>query len=115
MIEQFTLDAAKERTNNINSWVQASPQRYAVEYYSSFDAFIEKLSSNVDQANSAVQSDANSQNIKLRAQLTYAAAIFRDCKYSLVSRGRLQELGIHNMYREAYEVARPAQYVENLA
>lgn len=114
MIEQFTLEQARERTNNINSWVQAAPQRYAAEYYGSFNEFIEKLSSNVTEANAAVQDDENAQNIKLRAQLTYAAAIFRDCKYSLVNRGRLQELGIHNMYREAYEVARPVAYVEDL-
>ena len=114
MIEQFTPDQARERTNNINSWVQAAPQLYAAEYYGSFNEFIEKLSSNVTAANAAVQPEDEKQNLKLRAQLNYAAAIFRDCKYSLVSRGRLQELGIHNMYREAYEVARPAAYVEDL-
>ena len=106
MIEQFLPAEASERFTDINAWVQAAPQRYAVEYYSSFDAFVNHLKSLVSAANGAVQSDTTRQASIQRAKLMYAAAIYRDCKYSLMHRGRMQELGIHNMYREAYEVGR---------
>lgn len=112
MIEQFQADQATERIGNINGWVQAVPQKYAAESYASFDAFVSQLQSNVAAANAAVQDPAAKQNPLLRAQLNYAAAIYRDCKYSLMHRGRLQELGIHNMFREAYEVGRFAKLSE---
>ena len=104
MIEQFLPAEAEQRFTDINAWVQASPQRYAAEYYSSFTAFVDHLKSLVTTANAAVQADATRQSRIERAKLMYAAAIYRDCKYSLMHRGRLQELGINNMYREAYEV-----------
>jgi hypothetical protein len=104
MIEQFLPGEATERFVAINAWVQAAPQRYAVEYYSSFDAFVSHLKGLVTTANAAVQADATKQARIERARLMYAAAIYRDCKYSLMHRGRLQELGINNMYRETYEV-----------
>lgn len=109
MIEQFLPSEATERLTDINAWVQAAPQRYAVEYYSSFDAFVNHLKSLVSAANAAVQSDTTRQSSIQRAKLMYAAAVYRDCKYSLMHRGRMQELGIHNMYREAYEVGRFAK------
>ena len=109
MIEQFTLVKAEARTTQINGWVQNAPQLYAVEYYSSFDAFVEHLKSNVVSANAAVQTDTTRQDSIERAKLMYAAAVYRDCKYSLMHRGRLQELGINNMFREAYEVGRFAK------
>lgn len=109
MIEQFLPAEAAERLTNINAWVQAAPQRYAVEYYSSFTDFVDHLKSLVTTANAAVQTDATRQDSIERAKLMYTAAIYRDCKYSLMHRGRLQELGINNMYREAYEVGRFAK------
>jgi len=109
MIEQFLPEEASERLTDINAWVQAAPQRYAVEYYSSFDAFVSHLKSLVAAANATVQADATRQASIERAKLMYATAIYRDCKYSLMHRGRLQELGINNMYREAYEVGRFAK------
>ena len=109
MIEQFTLVKAEARTTQINGWVQNAPQLYAVEYYSSFNAFIELLKGNVTTANAAVQAAAAKQDSVERAKLMYTAAIYRDCKYSLMHRGRLQELGINNMFREAYEVGRFAK------
>ena len=109
MIEQFLPAEATERLTSINAWVQAVPQRYAVEYYSSFDAFVDHLKSLVVAANAAVQTDATKQASIERAKLMYAAAIYRDCKYSLMHRGRIQELSINNMYREAYEVGRFAK------
>lgn len=109
MIEQFLPAQAAERLTDINAWVQAAPQRYAVEYYSSFAAFVDHLKSNVVSANAAVQTDATRQDSVERAKLMYAAAVYRDCKYSLMHRGRLQELGINNMFREAYEVGRFAK------
>lgn len=104
MIEQFTLVKAEARITQINGWVQNTPQLYAAEYYSSFDAFVDHLKSNVVAANAAVQSDETRQSRIERAKLMYAAAVYRDCKYSLMHRGRLQELGINNMFREAYDV-----------
>jgi hypothetical protein len=104
MIEQFLPAEAEQRTKEINAWVQAAPQRYAVEYYSSFTAFVDHLKSLVTTANAAVQVETTKQASIERAKLMYAAAIYRDCKYSLMHRGRLQELGINNMFREAYEV-----------
>jgi hypothetical protein len=104
MIEQFLPAEATQRLTDINGWVQSVPQRYAVEYYSSFDDFVDHLKSLVTAANAAVQADATKQARIERAKLMYAAAIYRDCKYSLMHRGRLQELSINNMYREAYEV-----------
>ena len=104
MIEQFLPSEATGRITNISAWVQASPQSYAVEYYASFTTFVDHLKSLVMVANAAVQSDETRQSRIERAKLMYAAAIYRDCKYSLMHRGRLQELGINNMYREAYEV-----------
>jgi len=104
MIEQFLLAEAEQRVTDINAWVQASPQRYAAEYYSSFTDFVDHLKSLVTTANAAVQTDETRQDRIERAKLMYAAAIYRDCKYSLMHRGRLQELGINNMFREAYEV-----------
>lgn len=109
MIEQFLSAEATERLTDIDAWVQGAPQRYAVEYYSSFTAFVDHLKSLVTAANAAVQTDATRQDSIERAKLMYAAAIYRDCKYSLMHRGRLQELGINNMYREAYEVDRFAK------
>lgn len=109
MIEQFVPAEASERLIDINAWVQAAPQRYAVEYYASFTAFVDHLKSLVTTANVAVQAPATKQASIERAKLMYAAAIYRDCKYSLMHRGRLQELGINNMYREAYEVGRFAK------
>ena len=109
MIEQFLPAEATERFTNINAWVQAVPQRYAVEYYSSFDAFVNHLKSLVVAANAAVQTDTTRQASIERAKLMYSAAIYRDCKYSLMHRGRIQELGINNMFREAYEVGRFAR------
>lgn len=109
MIEQFLPAEATERLNDINAWVQAAPQRYAVEYYASFDAFVDHLKSLVTTANAAVQTNTTRQASVQRAKLMYAAAIYRDCKYSLMHRGRMQELGINNMYREAYEVGRFAK------
>lgn len=109
MIEQFLPAEAAERLTDINAWVQAAPQRYAVEYYSSFTAFVEHLKGLVTAANAAVQTDATRQDSIERSKLMYAAAIYRDCKYSLMHRGRLQELGINNMFREAYEVGRFAK------
>ena len=109
MIEQFLPEKATERLTAINAWVQAAPQRYAVEYYSSFAAFVNHLKSNVVTANAAVQAEDARQDSVERAKLMYAAAAYRDCKYSLMHRGRLQELGINNMYREAYEVGRFAK------
>ncbi|MFN5249844.1 MAG: hypothetical protein ACK5DE_02255 [Bacteroidota bacterium] len=109
IIEQFTLVKAEARLAHINSWVQNAPQLYAVEYYSSFDAFVDHLKSNVTTANAAVQAEDAKQDSIERAKLMYVAAIYRDCKYSLMHRGRLQELGINNMYREAYEVGRFAK------
>jgi hypothetical protein len=109
MIEQFSPDAAEERLTEISAWVQAAPQIYAVESASSFDGFIEKLKGEVTSANEAVQADTAKQASIERAKLMYAAAIYRDCKYSLIHRGRMQELGINNMYREAYEVGRFAK------
>jgi len=109
MIEQFLPAEAAERTRAIDAWVQAAPQRYAAEYYSSFTAFVDHLKSLVTAANAAVQTNTTRQASIERAKLMYAAAIYRDCKYSLMHRGRLQELGINNMYREAYEVGRFAK------
>jgi hypothetical protein len=109
MIEQFLSAEAQERLIEINAWVQAAPQRYAVEYYASFTAFVNHLKSLVTTANAAVQAEDTRQASVERAKLMYTAAIYRDCKYSLMHRGRLQELGINNMYREAYEVDRFAK------
>jgi hypothetical protein len=113
MIEQFTPDAALTRLAEINAWVQAAPQKYAAEYYSSFNEFIDTLKANMISANGEVAGDAL-QDPLLRAKLNYVAAIYRDCRYSLMHRGRLQELGIHNMFRETYEVGRAAKTAENL-
>lgn len=112
MIEQFLPEEATKRFTNINAWVQAVPQRYAVEYYSSFDAFVDHLKSLVVTANAAVQPLTARQDSVERAKLMYAAAIYRDCKYALMHRGRLQELGINNMFREAYEVGRFAKLTQ---
>lgn len=109
MIEQFTPVKAEARITQINGWVQNAPQLYAVEYYSSFNAFIEHLKGNVTTANAEVQAENTKQTSIERAKLMYAAAVYRDCKYSLMHRGRLQELGINNMFREAYEVGRFAK------
>lgn len=109
MIEQFLPEEATERLTDINAWVQAAPQRYAVEYYSSFTAFVDHLKGLVTAANADAQAPDTKQASIERAKLMYAAAIYRDCKYSLMHRGRLQELGINNMYREAYEVGRFAK------
>ena len=109
MIEQFLAGEASERLTNISGWVQGAPQIYAVEAYSSFDAFVDHLKGLVTTANEAVQADAERQSSVARAKLMYAAAVYRDCKYSLMHRGRIQELGINNMYREAYEVGRFAK------
>jgi hypothetical protein len=104
MIEQFLPAEADQRFTDINAWVQTSPQRYAAEYYASFTDFVDHLKSLVTTANAAVQANETRQSRIERAKLMYAAAIYRDCKYSLMHRGRLQELGINNMFREAYEV-----------
>lgn len=115
MIEQFLPEQAEERTKNINAYVQSVPQPYAVETKSSFTAFTDYLKANVTTANAQLQTDQGLQTGRLRAKLAYAAAIYRDCKYSLMHRGRLQELGIHNMYRETYEVDRFATINEKPA
>ncbi len=109
MIEQFLPDKASERLTEISAWVQGAPQSYAVESAASFDGFVDQLKGFVAEANAAVQEDSTKQASIERAKLMYAAAIYRDCKYSLIHRGRMQELGINNMYREAYEVARFAK------
>jgi hypothetical protein len=118
MIEEFKSKQATERINAINGWVQTVPQRYAVEYYSSFVDFTDKLKRQAEIENSEVIIQNASKSVNLvklaqaRAKLTYAAALYRDCKYSLMHRGRLQELNIHNMYREAYEAGRAAKISE---
>ena len=113
LIEEFSAVAAKQRLNDVTAFVQGAAQPKATEDDGSLDAFITRLSTAVDSANAAVAaSDITRQDKVLRAQLTYAAAIFRDCKYALMGRGRLQELGIHNMFREAYEVGRAAKTME---
>lgn len=109
MIEQFLASEATERLTNINGWVQGAPQIYAVESSSSFDDFVDHLKGLVTSANEEVQADNAKQSSIARAKLMYAAAVYRDCKYSLMHRGRMQELGINNMYREAYEVGRFAK------
>lgn len=106
MIEELSREQATERLTEINAWVQQKPQKYAVEYYASFEAFMDNLQSLLDAANAAADTDTTRQNAVLRAKLNYIAAIYRDCKYSMVHRGRLQELGINNMFREAYELGR---------
>jgi hypothetical protein len=115
IIEQLLPAQAEERTKNINAYVQSVPQPYAVETKASFTAFVDYLKGNVTAANAALQTDEGLQTGSLRAKLAYAAAIYRDCRYSLMHRGRLQELGIHNMYREAYEVDRFATINEKPA
>lgn len=113
MIEEFSAVAAKQRLNDVTAFVQGAIQPSVAEEEASLDAFVSKLSSAVDTANAAVAASAETKQDKiLRAQLTYAAALFRDCKYALMGRGRLQELGVHNMFREAYEVGRAAKTIE---
>jgi hypothetical protein len=109
MIEQLDSIEAKNRLVEVNAWVQQKPQKYAVEYYSSFEAFISALQAALTELKAAVDTTTGRQNEIARARLNYAAAIYRDCKYSLMHRGRLQELGINNMFREAYEVGRIAK------
>ena len=118
MIEEFQSKQAIERITAINGWVQTAPQKYAVEYYSSFTDFTDRLKAVTEIENSEVIIQNSSENVNLvslalaRAKLNYAAAIYRDCKYSLMHRGRLQELSINNMYREAYELGRAAKIAE---
>lgn len=119
MIEEFKSSKASERISSINGWVQAAPQKYAAEYYSSFTDFVDSLKALVEAANAEVVSLSAASPVdrvallKARSALNYVAAIYRDCKYSMMHRGRLQELGIHNMYREAYEVGRFAKLSES--
>lgn len=112
MIENFTSLEGIQRITDINAWVQRAPQKLAVETYGSFAAFEAALLARVTAANGAASAEDARQDPFVRVQLTYAAALFRDSKYALMHRGRLQELGIHNMFREAYETGRAAAISE---
>lgn len=112
MIEKLEKSQAEERFTSIDSWVRGEELPLAVEESANFNAYIEKLKSQADEASAAV-TGADLQNQKLRAELVYAAAVYRDTRYVLAGRGRMEELGINNMYREAYQVGKEAATLEH--
>lgn len=112
MIDELTEDKATTRLSDTDSWVTGKVTPRTVEEAPTFDAFIQELQSNLETAKGEVEAEENKQNPAARARLAYAAAIYRDARYVLAGRGRMQELGIHNMFREAYEVGKAAVTVD---
>ncbi len=76
----------------------------------SLDAYIESLRVAVNAKDAEVA--AAPQDGKLRAELTYLCAIYRDTIYNLSSRSQLLEKGLNNSYCEAAQVGYDAVNAE---
>lgn len=107
IITELDKDQAIKRMNDIDGYIKGKVFPLAVEDASTFSTFINGLQSTTKAANAAL-TDATKQDPESRSKLTYAAAIQRDSMYALVGRGRMTELGLNNMFRESYQVAKAA-------
>ena len=76
----------------------------------SLDAYVETLRAAVVSKNAEVA--AAPQDGKLRAELNYLAAVFRDTIYNLCGRGQVLERGLSNSYCEAAQVGYDAVNAE---
>lgn len=107
IITELDKDKAIQKMNDIDSYIKGKVFPLAVESASTFSSFIDALQATTKAANEAL-TDSTKHDPEARSKLTYAAAIQRDSMYALVGRGRLTELGLNNMFRESYQVAKAA-------
>lgn len=107
IIKELDKDTAIQRMSDIDSYIKGKVFALPVESAATFSAFINGLQATTKAANSALTGNTK-QDPESRSKLTYAAAIQRDSMYALAGRGRLAELGLNNMLRESYQVAKAA-------
>jgi hypothetical protein len=68
----------------------------------------------VEQANTAADAVAdNSDSVALRTVAAYQLALARDMRYASAGRKRLNELAVHNAFRETYEGFKTAKDAEH--
>jgi hypothetical protein len=77
---------------------------------SSIASYLDSIKAKVNAKNAEVA--AAPQNGKLRAELTYLSAIYRDSIYNLLGRGQLLERSLNNEYYEAAQVGYDAVNAE---
>jgi hypothetical protein len=107
IIKTLEVAASVQQMNNIDSFIKGKVFPLAVEEASSFSSYINDLASTVISLDGQLTGDAL-QNSKIRAELAYASAIQRDTYYALSGRKALLQLGLHNMFREAYQTGKTA-------
>lgn len=107
IIKTLEVSSSVQQMNNIDSFIQGKVFPLAVEEAASFGAYITDLSSTVITLDGQL-TDEELQNAKIRAELAYASAIQRDTYYALSGRRALLQLGLHNMFREAYQTGKTA-------
>ncbi len=96
---------ASENLNNIDAYVKGKVFPLPVETANSFEAYTNELKGQFTAANEAL-TDTTLQDAKLRAELVYTTAIYRDSLYYLAGRKRLLGLSVNNSYRETYQIAK---------
>lgn len=107
IINSLSISEVNSKLKNLEAYVKGKVFPLPVEYGSSFTEYINGLKSDFTTASGAVTENTLSDP-KLRAELVYATAIYRDSLYCLAGRKRLLALSVTNAFREGYQVGKTA-------